>query len=727
MCYNIPMTHITENDIERILKTKSADLGLFVLAMHSLMERALREKYNSSSRFGKLIDDYTSEYELTYGTPIYPGAKKSKFPKDKQIIFDGLKKIYTNHYLSNNVRHEFIEISDEDAKSTVVCFLAFAAAEGWTNLETIKKLEAELDNWKNHEKYQSEKLKKAIEEINKLKSENENLAQKANELNDLQNQLSIISAKENVLRQELAETEARLSKKDEKLDKVRQNANEQYMKFKKEREEILEKIKDYDATKKYMEYLERVSFYTRTRHDYEQSIITLSREQTEVLNQINLNRDYLVKGAAGTGKSLVLIKTLEKAVNELKGELGFEVNKNSFRLLTYVKSLVKYNQYVIKLLNAEVPEGAITTAYSFVFSLMKKFFPDRSFCYDFKSVPAGAFEDGDFTGEEIFTEAQSFIWENCISQEQYVDEVCDREGMKFPLKKADRIKIWNALEKAEALLEKEKIWPSNFAAKKIAERLLQGGPEVEEILAEYSFVDEAQDLPPAILAVIKNSTKRAVFLAGDSDQSIYRKGFNWNRSGIDIRGRTKILKTNFRNTVQIHQYAENYRSNFKHKDKTTMPDAFRPGPPVEHIVGKSSEDAMNQMIEQIKLLMNALNYSEENICIIANTNPKLEKLKTLLDKKLGIEANIINDDFDFETTGGVRLCTMQSCKGLDFPVVLFLADHRIHGAEKGSVYDEATFMDQQFNMVYVALTRAMEMLFVYTVNGSEFEAFKKLG
>ncbi len=251
--------------------------------------------------------------------------------------------------------------------------------------------------------------------------------------------------------------------------------------------------------------------------------------------------------------------------------------------------------------------------------------------------------------------------------------------------------------------------------------------EFNKIKAEYSFVDEAQDLPPVVLAVIKNATKRAVFLAGDSDQSIYRKGFNWNKSGIDIVGRTKILKTNFRNTAQIHEYAESYRNTFKNKDKTTNPLAFRPGPPVEHIVGKNTEDAMNQMVEQVKLLMNALNYTEENICIIANKKDKLEKLQELLDSELGVDATFINDDFDFETKGDIRLCTMQNCKGLDFPVVLFLADHRIRSAEEKSVYDENTFMNQQFNMVYVALTRAMEMLFVYTVKGSEYEPFVKLG
>lgn len=724
--------HATDQDIERILKVKDADMGLFVLAMHSLMERALKEKYNSDDSFGDLINQYVDDYKFIHGTPVddnkRPGEIFYKLSGDKQKLFSQLTKIYENHFLSNKVRHRFEFISEEKAKTTVACFLAFAQAEGWDSLKTIKELAEELNDWQSHSSYQSPELKKAIAEISRLKSENENLAQKANEMADLENQLETISAREKLLQSELAESEARLSKKDEKLDKIRQNANEQSMKFRKEREEILAKLKDYEQTKQYLEVLEQVAFYTKTRHDYEQSIITLSQEQSEVLKQINVNRDFLIKGAAGTGKSLVLIKTLEKAVNELKSELTFEdlAAANSFRMLTYTKSLVKYNQYVTKLLKTEVSEKSITTADSFMSSLLKKFFPMKSFAYHFKDIPADIFANGEFSGEALFTEAQNFIWANCITKAQYVDEVCEREGMKFPLKKSDRLAMWNALEAVEAKLEAQNLWPRNFAAKKIAEKLEAGGAEVNEVMAEYSFVDEAQDLPPVILSVIKKATKRAVFLAGDSDQSIYTKGFNWNRSGIDIQGRTKILKTNFRNTAQIHEYAEKYRSSFTHKDSTTMPDAFRPGPPVEHIVAKNNDDAKNQIVEQVKLLMNALNYAEENICIIANTKEKLKALQELLDKKLGLESNIVEDYFDFERIGGIRLCTMQNCKGLDFPVVLFLADHRVRGAEEKSAYDEETFMMQQFNMVYVALTRAMEMLYVYTIQGSEYEPFKRL-
>ena len=63
---------------------------------------------------------------------------------------------------------------------------------------------------------------------------------------------------------------------------------------------------------------------------------------------------------------------------------------------------------------------------------------------------------------------------------------------------------------------------------------------------------------------------------------------------------------------------------------------------------------------------------------------------------------------------------------LDFPVVLFVADHRIQGAEELSCFDSETYYEQQYNMVYVCLTRAMEMLHIFTVPTSEFKPFKDL-
>ena len=132
-------------------------------------------------------------------------------------------------------------------------------------------------------------------------------------------------------------------------------------------------------------------------------------------------------------------------------------------------------------------------------------------------------------------------------------------------------------------------------------------------------------------------------------------------------------------------------------------------------------------IQQVKLLLNILKYEEENICIIANQKQKLDKIKNQLESKLGVKSIQIGDnDFDFGETKGIRLCTMQNCKGLDFPVVLFIADHRIQGAEELSCFDSETYYEQQYNMVYVCLTRAMEMLHIFTVETTEFSPFKDL-
>ena len=209
--------------------------------------------------------------------------------------------------------------------------MAFAKAENWGSLQALEEIKKELENWDSRSSYQSPELTKAISQIEALKKENQNLAEKANALSELQNQLNVLTAKENLLKNELLETESRLSKKDAKLDEMRKTSFEKMQKLQKEKNEILEQLKDFETTKKYLSYLEKIAFYTKTRHDYESSVIKLTSEQQDVLQQINMNKDFLVKGSAGTGKSLVLLKTLEKAINSLKSELHFETIENHFK------------------------------------------------------------------------------------------------------------------------------------------------------------------------------------------------------------------------------------------------------------------------------------------------------------------------------------------------------------------------------------------------------------
>ena len=439
-----------KQNLERILKVRDVDLGLFILAMHSLIERCLSEKYgtgnyDSDNTFGTLLGRYINDYYNTRGKPGFPCAEKRILSNAEWNLFQSLKKLYKNHHLSNDVRHRFDTKNIEEAQATVKCFLSFAEAENWKFHELLNKLKRELETWDSHSSYQSEELTKAIALIKQLKAENENLAEKVNTFEDLQNQLNVLTSKENLLKTQLQETEARLSKKDAKVDELRKKTHDQMMSFQNEKKEILEQLKEYESTKEYISHLEKVAFYTKTRHDYESSVTKLTTEQTEVLEQIKLNKDYLVK-------------TLEKAVESLKSDLNFETIKNHFRLLTYTKSLVKYNQYVTKILGTEIPEETITTADSFLFSMMKKFYPAKDISFGFEDSFDAIFVCEKFSAKEVFIECQEFIWANCITKEVYVEKVCDRIGMKNPMKKDERIAMWSALENIENQLETHDKW-----------------------------------------------------------------------------------------------------------------------------------------------------------------------------------------------------------------------------------------------------------------------------
>ena len=73
------------------------------------------------------------------------------------------------------------------------------------------------------------------------------------------------------------------------------------------------------------------------------------------------------------------------------------------------------------------------------------------------------------------------------------------------------------------------------------------------------------------------------------------------------------------------------------------------------------------------------------------------------------------DLFSFTRQGVVSLSSPQSCKGLDFPVVLYYLDHRAHFL---NVYDEETADKMNRNMIYTAITRGSELLHIFMLKDS---------
>jgi hypothetical protein len=77
----------------------------------------------------------------------------------------------------------------------------------------------------------------------------------------------------------------------------------------------------------------------------------------------------------------------------------------------------------------------------------------------------------------------------------------------------------------------------------------------------FAVVDEAQDLTiPQLrfLAALGADRPNTLFFAGDLGQRIFQRPFSWKSLGIDVRGRSRTLRVNYRTTHQIRTQADRY-------------------------------------------------------------------------------------------------------------------------------------------------------------------------
>jgi superfamily I DNA/RNA helicase len=86
-----------------------------------------------------------------------------------------------------------------------------------------------------------------------------------------------------------------------------------------------------------------------------------------------------------------------------------------------------------------------------------------------------------------------------------------------------------------------------------------GAPTYSSII-----VDEAQDLTLVGLQLLRalvngpdgTDRENGLMLLGDGAQRIYAGGFKLRQAGVEVRGRTTLLSTNYRNTDEIIDIAQ---------------------------------------------------------------------------------------------------------------------------------------------------------------------------
>ena len=124
-----------------------------------------------------------------------------------------------------------------------------------------------------------------------------------------------------------------------------------------------------------------------------------------------------------------------------------------------------------------------------------------------------------------------------------------RHGRRTRLTGDRRDALWTVFARTRAALAARGLKTYAEALHDTAAALAaEGEPPFDHIL-----VDEAQDLTLAELRFLKAACSREInglFFAGDIGQRIFRPPFAWVAEGIEIRGRSRSLKVNYRTSRQ---------------------------------------------------------------------------------------------------------------------------------------------------------------------------------
>ncbi|MBT3271936.1 MAG: AAA family ATPase [Spirochaetales bacterium] len=702
--------------IQRLVNLAGSDEGFYVLALNSFIEWYMLDAYPQLRTYDEKFRDVLYSFRDMLAQEL---SQTTGCPQGFSRLFND---IWGERKLANAVRHEFSPLDKDEALAATHRFLRFCSCVGVPPCDELDGLKKSLDVW-NDKTSILDRSKALISVKFKLlmaNRENKDLSTQVEMFSTKEKSLENVSARIDLLETELESARTQVSRKDERIDDLRKERFDLIS----ERKKLTAEMESYSHVDEYLSYLSRFSLYTRSRLDYEKSLTKLTPEQQHAVDAIDSGADFLVKGAAGTGKTLVLLEALRKIREETDSELDLSINRKIV-LCTYTTTLVKFDRYIAEVMDLVDTENEIVTADSYILKKLKFFYSNYYVDYKASREYCSRFNTADFlSNDELESEIEDLIFGNYISEEEYIDHRIARRGMRTPLNNVQRQSVWNIRSQIVEEMEQTGRLSKNYSRIKLLEAIEKEGSE-NSANADFIFIDETQDLSAVDLRVLKALSSRALIMAGDSDQSIYCISSPYKRAGIEIVGRTRILHTNFRNTLPVHDLAEMYRISSVgiDFDETSAPVAFRDGPIPELYRAPQKTSLFDLVIQRTHLYIERLEYDPENICILAPSNNDLDKLKGLLNRAGFKAENIRAANYSFKEQGLIKLSTLHSSKGLDFPVVLLLLPS-LPGV--GNYDDEA--LDRLYrNLIYVAMTRAMDNLNIFLMNDPKEPALTVLG
>ena len=223
--------------------------------------------------------------------------------------------------------------------------------------------------------------------------------------------------------------------------------------------------------------------------------------------------------------------------------------------------------------------------------------------------------------------------------------------------------------------------------------------------------------------------RNALFFAGDLGQRIFQQPFSWKALGVDIRGRSRTLRVNYRTSHQIRTQADRLLGpvvtdvDGNSEDRSDTVSVFNGPPPAVRSLKSESEETKlvgNWIAERAKA-----GVLPHEFGVFVRSAAQLDRARAAV-KEAGLAFKILDEHVE-TTSGHVSISTMHLAKGLEFRAVVVMAcdDEIIPLQERiETVGDDADLQevyDTERHLLYVACTRARDHLLVSGVDPvSEF-------
>ncbi|USK48026.1 UvrD-helicase domain-containing protein [Bacillus sp. CMF12] len=486
--------------------------------------------------------------------------------------------------------------------------------------------------------------------------------------------------------------------------------------------------------------------------------IALSDEQKKVakMNSTHL----LIKGTAGSGKSITLLTRMIQKMSEDFGKRFLFVSfnqelvkdaENRFKQSEYFEQLKKQNHSVHFYTFHEL-------AYNLLKSVGKKvkFFQTSHYNLNRNedNVKGTMLRLMDFLETEEFknlpsihtikkTKNTSFLFDEFswmkgngfITLEDYLN--CERVGRgKLPnVSVKQRRTIFRLFEYYQQDQRKDfynRIDREDYALLVIENlhRLLK------KEMYDHIFIDEVQDLQPMQLRVLVNINKGTLTLSGDERQRIYKSSpFSYKALGINVQsGHNVVLKRNWRSTYQIMKLANSLQFSRSQEDSKYDDEKYFP---------RQGDKPIIQAFPGHQRLLTAIG---NKIAELHSENPKAtfaiihrqhdfkkeKEMKNFLGQFFTFDTYIKRTDGIQEDSGKrkpeIYFLEAKTTKGLEFDYV-FIIDFSIfyypHKSEIDSLKKKKTATSKDFDddkkeieekekrILYVSLTRTKQAVFLY--------------